>query len=150
MIGIATWIRKILIPFGTAIISGYALAAIFPPYNISYLAWICLVPLFLISQKKSLKLVFLLWLISGLVFYMVSFAWIREVTKFQIFHYLPLLLYYSSYLALFGLLSSFIVKKLNWQIGLMASPFLWVSIEFMRANLSFLALPWGLMAHSQY
>ena len=150
MIGIATWTRRFLIPAVSAIISGYALAAIFPPFSISYLAWICLVPLFIISINRNLIFAFLLWLICSIVFYMVSFAWIREVTKFQIFHYLPLLLYYSSYLAIFGLLFGFLCRRLNWQIALVASPFLWVSIEFLRANFTFLALPWGLMAHSQY
>jgi apolipoprotein N-acyltransferase len=31
-----------------------------------------------------------------------------------------------------------------------AAPFIWILLEYLRSNLSFLALPWGLLAHSQY
>ncbi|NNL77992.1 MAG: apolipoprotein N-acyltransferase, partial [Desulfobacterales bacterium] len=34
--------------------------------------------------------------------------------------------------------------------ALFAAPFLWVALEYARSNLSFLALSWGLLAHSQY
>jgi len=34
--------------------------------------------------------------------------------------------------------------------ALLAAPFLWVFLEYIRSNLSFLSLPWGLLAHSQY
>lgn len=35
-------------------------------------------------------------------------------------------------------------------IAFFAAPFIWVSLEYIRSNLSFLALPWALLAHSQY
>ena len=35
-------------------------------------------------------------------------------------------------------------------MALFSAPFIWVSFEFVRSKLSFLSLPWGLLAHSQY
>ena len=35
-------------------------------------------------------------------------------------------------------------------VAFWAAPFIWVSLEYLRSNLSFVALPWGLLAHSQY
>jgi apolipoprotein N-acyltransferase len=32
----------------------------------------------------------------------------------------------------------------------LAAPFIWIALEFARSNMSFIALPWGLLAHSQY
>jgi apolipoprotein N-acyltransferase len=34
--------------------------------------------------------------------------------------------------------------------ALFAVPFLWVSLEYARSNMGFMAFPWGLLSHSQY
>ena len=51
---------------------------------------------------------------------------------------------------LFGSLFIFTATRLGATSALLAAPFFWVSIEFLRSNMFFLALPWGLLAHSQY
>lgn len=45
---------------------------------------------------------------------------------------------------------SFINMHCGTAWGLSTVPFLWVLLEYARSHLSFLALPWGLLAHSQY
>jgi len=46
--------------------------------------------------------------------------------------------------------SGFIHRRLGAYCAFLAAPFLWVSLEFLRANLSFLALPWAILGQSQY
>ena len=61
-----------------------------------------------------------------------------------------LALYLGSYFGIFGLAFSFISKRRNITSALFSAPFVWVSLEYVRSNLAFVALPWGLLAHSQY
>ena len=53
-------------------------------------------------------------------------------------------------MGLFGLTINVISRRWNSSAALLATPFIWVSIEYIRSNLSFLALPWALLGHSQY
>ncbi len=50
----------------------------------------------------------------------------------------------------FGLTVCIIARRLGIATALLSAPFIWVSLEYIRSNLSFLSLPWGLLAHSQY
>ena len=56
----------------------------------------------------------------------------------------------GSYYGFFGLIYSFIRKRYSGILTLFAAPFIWVSIEYIRSNMSFLSFPWALLGHSQY
>ena len=58
--------------------------------------------------------------------------------------------YLGVYFGIFGLTFSIICKKWGATAAHLAATFVWVSIEYIRANMSFLALPWSLLAHTQY
>jgi len=136
--------------FAAAVISGTLLCAAFPSYSYAILVWIALVPLLLATLDSKPAAAFTWWLACGFLYYIESFSWVHEVADFRMAHYLPLLVFYSLYFGLFGLCLGFISNRLGWRAAACAVPFLWVSVEFLRSNMTFLSLPWGLLAHSQY
>jgi apolipoprotein N-acyltransferase len=78
------------------------------------------------------------------------FHWILVIKGYQIYHHAILAVYFASYFALFGAALAFISKRAGEAAALFASPFLWVLQEWLRGNMFFLGLPWGLLGHSQY
>jgi len=134
-----------------AIVSGVLLYACFPPLNLSFLAWIALVPLFLALAGRSPKYDFLLSMFCGGLFLVGVFSWILlEVPGYTFLHHAILALYMGPYFGSFGLAFALISRRWGMVPALFAAPFIWVSLEFIRSNLFFLALPWALLAHSQY
>jgi apolipoprotein N-acyltransferase len=85
-----------------------------------------------------------------MIFFLGIFHWILEVPGYTYLHHALLAVYLGSYIGIFG----FVLTLTNKRIGLIASffsaPFVWTSLEYMRSNFTFLELPWGLLAHSQY
>jgi apolipoprotein N-acyltransferase len=85
-----------------------------------------------------------------MLFFLGIFNWILVVSKYTLLHHGLLAFYLGFYFAIFGLAFSFLCTRWSWIPALVAAPFVWVSLEYIRSNLSFLSLPWGLLAHSQY
>ena len=139
-----------LVPIFSAICSGMLLCVGFPPFNWSVLTWFALIPLLLFTAGKSEKRGFLLSYICGIVFFLCIFNWILVIPKYTLLHHGILAVYLGSFFAVFGLAFTFVSRR--WGLGpaFSSAPFIWVSLEYIRANLSFLALPWGLLAHSQH
>ena len=131
-------------------LSGTMLFLGFPPFDLSFLPWLGLVPLFLVLAGKGLKQSFVLSLVCGFVFFLGIFHWILVFPGLTLFHQVILRFYLGIYFVLFGLLFSLIARRRGLMIALFASPFIWVALEYIRANMGFLSLPWGLLAHSQY
>jgi apolipoprotein N-acyltransferase len=132
------------------IISSLLLILCFPNFNLGFMAWVGLFPLLLLIDKKNLARSFFLSLGCGILFFLGIFHWILSIPKFSVLQQIALALYLGSYLGLFGVAFSFISTRWSHTLALWAAPFLWVSLEYIRSNLSFLALPWGLLAHSQH
>ena len=141
---------NLFITIVAAIVSGILLWAGFPPLDQAFLVWIALAPLLLAIGGRSPGYSFLLSFLSGMIFFVGVFNWILEVPGYTFLHHGILDVYLSSYFGLFGLAFSLICRRRGMPAALFAAPFLWVSLEYIRSNLSFLALPWGLLAHSQY
>lgn len=122
----------------------------FPKFDHGFLAWVGLSPLLITLMGKSLSYSFLLSLTCGVLSFVGIFNWILAMPKFILLQQIPLGLYLGSYFGLFGLAFNFISTRWSLTPALWAAPFIWVSLEYIRSNLSFLALPWGLLAHSQH
>jgi apolipoprotein N-acyltransferase len=84
-----------------------------------------------------------------MLFFMGIFYWILEASGYTLLHHALLAIYLGFYFGCFGLAFTFISRRLEGTPALWAAPFLWVFLEYIRSNLSFLALPWTLLAHSQ-
>ena len=133
-----------------SVASGIGLFASLPSFDVSALAWIGLVPLLLAVSGKRPWAAFLLFYLAGGIFFLGIFHWILRIPGYTLLHHALLAVYMGSFFAIFGFLFAFLSRRMGFFVALLAAPFLWVSIEFARSNLSFLALPWGLLAHSQY
>jgi len=133
-----------------ALVSGILLFAAFPSYNFSLLAWIALVPLFLVLVRSKPRFSFVLSFFFGVVFYTGFFFWMFELRRYSILHHAVLGVYLCPLTGGFGWMVSHIAKKRGAPTALFAAPFLWITQEYIRSNLSFLSLPFALLAHSQY
>ena len=141
---------KIIIAIFVACISGILLFAAFPSYDFSILAWLALVPIFLVLVNCKLLHAFFISVIFGVVLYTGIFWWMFDLPKYRLLHHAILGVYLTPLMGFFGLAFCFIAKRLGHASALFAAPFLWVAMEYTRSNLSFLSLPWGILAHSQY
>lgn len=141
---------QLALPVLISIISGILLFLSFPPHGLSFLVWIALVLLLVSISGTKFFYSFLLSLICGMVFFIGIFDWILEVKGYTYLHHAILAVYLGSYFGIFGLAFSFIFRRSGPALALFAAPFVWISLEYIRSNFFFLALPWGLLAHSQY
>jgi len=136
--------------FCLPLFSSLLLVLSFPTYDLGILAWVGLVPLLVAINGKGLKYGFFLPLVCGALFFLGIFRWILVIPNYTLLHHCLLAIYLGSYFGFFGLAFNLISKSCGTPPALFAAPFLWVSLEYIRSNLSFLALPWALLAHSQY
>jgi apolipoprotein N-acyltransferase len=138
-------IKGIVLAFSSALL----LVLSFPKFDIELLAWITLVPLFIAIRDKSLPYAFGLSFLTGISALMGIFYWINILDGLQWLHFVLLGIYFGSYFGLFGLLLNFIKKRGIFHPVIIA-PIMWVSMEYIRSHVGFLALPWALLGHSQY
>lgn len=103
-------------------------------------------------RAKSKWRVFLLFYLSGVIFWFGTIYWLIHVT-------LPGMIILSLYLALyFGFFGLFIKSyelrvRSGWRVGrsygLLFIPSLWVCLEYIRGHL-FTGFPWAILGYSQY
>ncbi len=135
---------------GAIIISGIMLYAAFPSSDLSFLAWFAFVPLFLVLSRSKPFGGFLILVFWGVVFYTGLFYWMFDLPKYRGLHHAVLGIYLCPLLGIFGWLFCFTARRSGMAPALFFAPFIWVIQEYIRSNLSFLSLPWGLLGHSQY
>ena len=116
----------------------------FPPADLGFLAWIALVPWFIlvVTEERS---VYLNALFIGTVFIFIQLSWLRHVTYIA---WILLSLYCSAYFLCFAFCSRFIIFRLKLPLVVVA-PFTWVALEYIRSF--FLSgFPWFFIGHTQY
>ncbi len=117
----------------------------FPPFNLSFLAWIALIPLLFLLEELNPKEVFLFYFLSGLTFWLYHIWWLTYVTFLG---YSLLVIYLSSLFGFFGLLLKLSRERTQYPLIFLAPP-LWVLFEFIRTYL-FTGFPWSLLGYSQW
>ena len=137
-----------------AVLSGFLLTAAFPPGQLSFLAWIALIPLLISIQDKTPRNAFKLGFIAGFFHIITLLYWI--VVVLGQYGNLPLavsllaLVLLSLLLALYPAVFSCLACRLNHRLFY---PFFlgafWVSMEYARAHL-ITGFPWCLLGYSQY
>jgi len=132
-----------------ALLSALFLILSFPTFDINFLAWFGLVPLFLAIRNQSLKFTLSLSFLSGIAFFMGVFYWINFVKGIKLHHYIIFGVYLGLYFVIFALFLHLIRKRTNYPLIVIA-PALWVGTEYLRSHAGFMALPWALLGHSQY
>jgi apolipoprotein N-acyltransferase len=121
----------------------------FPAVDLGFLGWLSVAPL-LIALRRSpplgaagLGLLFGCGLAGGVFHWLGLLATMTVATT--VVMYVGFGLYYAAFGLLYNRLASL---PAVWV--LLGAPALWVALEYARASLSFLALPWNLLGHSQY
>ncbi len=129
------------------LLSAFLLILCFPKYNFGWLAWIALVPaLSAVQKSKSYKEAFLIFYVSGFLFYSVSMEWIRHVTYFGWFVVVAFL---AVYFGIFGIAARFFIAAHRFGRSLIALPALWTVLEWIRTEIPDWSLGWNLLAYSQ-
>ena len=139
-----------------AVLSAILLTLSFPDFDLWFLAWFALVPLFFAieSEKESIIKSFILGWIFGTLFFAGSCWWLT----FSFTHYggIPtpiayvLLLIICSIVglfpAIFAAAFSLVLKRFV-TYGILSAPFLWTAQEFLRGSLA--DTSWNAIGYSQ-
>ncbi|MFH1593176.1 MAG: apolipoprotein N-acyltransferase [Candidatus Omnitrophota bacterium] len=131
--------RLTLLPILTA----FLLVLAFPNFNLGFLAWIALIPLFFAIEGKGIRHRFISGYLFGISFFSGIFYWLLNVSVPAT---VLLILLSALYPAIFCSLASLRTVHIRWSIIFI--PSLWVLTEFIRAHI-FSGSPWALLAHSQ-
>ena len=139
-----------------ATLSAILLSLSFPGYDIEALAWLSLLPLFLIIKGESARNTFLWCWSSGTLFFFITINWvIRTMNNYggiplwvSLLILLLLSLYLGLYFGVFGLLTRYVTTKTRFPLPCVA-PILWVSLEYVRTHL-LTGFPWASLGYSQY
>jgi len=116
----------------------------FPPADLGFLAWIALVPWFILVVTEE-RYVYLNALFIGTVFVFIQLSWLRHVTYIA---WILLSLYCAAYFLCFAFCTRFIIFRLKLPLVVVA-PFTWVALEYIRSF--FLSgFPWFFIGHTQY
>lgn len=132
-----------------AALSGLLLYLSFPPAELEYLVWGALVPLFVVLARLRPWQSLLAGIVLGAVFAGLYLRWTQVIPGFPAAAYPAVVLYLALYYGLFALLLRLTQGKRPWPLIIVA-PLLWTSAEFLRVNAGFLAVPAGLLGHTQY
>ena len=139
-----------------SLLSGILLVLSFPNFDLEFLAWFALVPLFYSLKDKSLLNSFFLGYLTGFVSFLGILYWI--VVAVHTYGNIPLLpsililllliLYLSLFIGTFTILLHLIQRRFGFRMIILA-PFLWVTLEYLRSFLM-TGFPWAYLGHSQY
>jgi apolipoprotein N-acyltransferase len=139
-----------------ALLSGILTALSFPKFNLSFFAWISLIPLFFVLSGKNLRSSFLLGLIAGFSHYALLIYWIPSVPAhygnlsfiLSFIIYVIFVLYLALFWAFFSLLFSKLYRSYP-KLSFLLAPFIWVSMEYILTHL-LTGFPWCLLGYSQF
>ena len=145
------WIHVLLV-----VTSGALTALSFPKFNLSFLCWISLIPLFFVLYDRSAKQSFFLGFLGGIAFNAILIYWVPAVPA----HYgnlslgMSLLIYavFVFYLAFFWALFAWFFVKIQRtfpKLIFLLAPFIWVGFEYILTRL-LTGFPWGLLGYSQH
>ena len=143
-------ILKRIYPFTATILSGALLTLAFPRYDLGWLGWLAIVPLLISIVYQKALTAFIMGLVFGVASFSGIFLWIFDIPGYRLLHHVLLGCYFGPLMGLMGLIVNAVARRRTPGAALLATPFIWVSFEYLRSNLAFLALPWALLGHTQY
>jgi len=111
---------------------------------------VALVPLLIAILNVSPRKAFVLSWVSGVISFALIFHWVFQVSGYKIIHHFVLALYFAPFFGAFGLAISFIKKRYGCTAAISLAPFLWVSMEYIRSNIGFMAFPYAWLGYTQH
>lgn len=139
-----------------SLFSGILLILSFPLFDLEFLAWFALVPLFFSVEGKGLRRSFELGFLTGIIAFLGILYWI--IVAVHTYGNVPLipsgliLLLLVGYLSLFIGAFTFLTRLIQIRSGLrtlLFTPLLWVALEYLRSFL-LTGFPWANLGYSQY
>ncbi len=124
--------------------TGLLLAFSFPPFRTGFLAYVALVPFFLLLEDKKGFDAFRWGYLTGLFIDIATLFWIGWVTVPGLFGALLVL---PLYIGLYALLHTLLIRKLGARAYFIL-PFLWTSIEYIQ-SIGETAFPWNYLGYTQ-
>ena len=138
-----------------AIFSGLLITLAFPKADLSFLAWIALIPLLTALEGQSPRNAFKLGLVCGSVAYAGLLYWViivmTEYGHLPLYAGIPLWLLLSGWLAIFYGAAAW-ATALGERFGIKSAlmlPLAWVAADYLRSFL-LTGFPWTMLGHSQY
>ncbi|MBN1154031.1 apolipoprotein N-acyltransferase [candidate division KSB1 bacterium] len=128
-----------------SILTGVLISFSFPPFKLGFLAYIALVPFFLLLHDASMKEAARWSYVTGLFVNIGTLYWINWVT---IPGAVAAILVLPFYFVLFAVFYVFLRMRLGESKVFFVIPFLWTGIEYLR-SLGVLGFPWTSLAYSQ-
>ena len=148
-------ISGIFRPALLAVFSGLLITVSFPKADLSFLAWIALIPLLTALEGQSGRAAFKLGFLCGMVAYSGLLYWLIIVMgdygHLPLFASIPLWLLLSAWLSLFYGVAAW-ATTLGERLGIKSAllmPMVWVSGDYLRTYI-FGGFPWTMLGHSQY
>ncbi len=130
--------------FGLTLLTAFALALAYPPFELGFLAYWGLIPFLLLLENKNTGDAFRWAYLTGLIFSVLTLYWIGWTTLPGAFATITV---HPLYYALFAVL--ILPMHRLWPNGyLMAVPFVWTAIEYVK-SIGDLGFPWLPLAHTQ-
>jgi apolipoprotein N-acyltransferase len=139
-----------------SLLSGFLLILSFPHFDLEFLAWFALVPLFYSIEGKSVSRSFNLGFLTGILSFLGIIYWI--IVAVHTYGNIPLILsglillllvvYLSLFIGGFTCLTRLIQIRSGFQT-ILFTPFLWVALEYLRSFL-LTGFPWANLGYSQY
>ncbi len=139
-----------------AVASAILLTLSFPNFDLWFLAWVALVPLFYAIEREkqsAVKSFFVGWIFGTLFFtgscWWLTFAFITYGGIPSSLAYILLLIASSMigiFPAIFGAAFSLVLKRFGTS-GILSAPFLWIASEFLRVGLA--DTDWNAIGYSQ-
>ncbi len=128
-----------------SLLSSVLLSLSFPPLKLGFLAYVALVPFFLLLENKNYKETIRWGFLTGLFINIGTLWWINLVT---VPGAIAAILYLPIYMIIYAVLHNFLRKRLSEKYFYWCIPFLWTGVEYLR-SLGVLGFPWSSLAYTQ-
>ena len=136
-------------PVALGVGSALLLWSAFPPARWGWLAWLALVPLFLlVTSRRSRLAVYAGAWAGGMVFWTLAVSWVRLADESAWLAWLVMAAALSVFWPAFLLLARMAVGRLRLPT-MVALPVVWVALEYVRAFVV-TGFPWYYLAHTQH
>lgn len=128
-----------------SLISAVLFSLAFPPLKLGFLAYIALIPFFLLLENKRYKESIRWGFLTGFFINIGTLYWINWVT---VPGAIAAILYLPIFTVIYAFLHTFLQKKLGEKWIYLCIPFLWTGVEYLR-SLGVLGFPWSSLAYTQ-
>ena len=133
--------------FFLSCLSAVLLAVIYPKLGWAPLAWIALIPLYMLlirceTPRQASKWAF----ISGVLFFLLSMHWLVHVSLFGL---CVVAFFLASFWLFLGWMNGYLMRSKSIGARTFSFAAIWMLIEICRAEIPVVGLGWNLLAYSQ-